>query len=680
MVELTREQRDRLRAEIVALGLPAAVRTTAALALPGLAPDPNQADVHRLAALLPDEAAGDDRLDELVRLMLREAAQGSTLAGMLDLPHSILGEDASGALSQLEAALDLNRTPDRALLDAYETRLLAVLDCPEEGGGRESCVLELECGAFVRAAELADAADDPRVGAWWDRAEAFLSQLEERGLSLPEDQGTRIRRRAAWCLETVELSGIRAFRELTWNTRGSARCGQWLFLLGENGTGKTALLQAIALAAGDAGMTGDLVRACHPRSPVLRFDAESGSVTLRARAPEDRQPPRVDLHWVQADGGIRRATARARAAWQAPFLVAYGARRGSTLGGLDAEMDLAADRGVRTLFDEKAVLVRASDWLLGLKARADDPGNPRRDRDGAFLQVVRETLVALLPGVAQLEISTETRHWFVLGDPTPDPPPSADGIPEPVAMRKVPLEALSDGYITTASWVIDMIARWAERARNLEYVVQGNFAQQMTGVALVDELDLHLHPRWQWELVDRLRTTFPRMTFVVTTHNPVTALNARPGEVYVLRWQLDENNTRTGQVELAPMDVPSGTDVGTLLRSPAFAGTPTISRAALQRIEEYQRAVLEGNPEQISRLQQGLDRPLEELLSEERRRLLFQFAAEQAMKPTVDYSHLMGELPAEYDDPGEDYSYLMDEGPAVGAELAADDSSTAPAS
>lgn len=47
-------------------------------------------------------------------------------------------------------------------------------------------------------------------------------------------------------------------------------------------------------------------------------------------------------------------------------------------------------------------------------------------------------------------------------------------------------------------------------------------------VILIDELDLHLHPKWQKEIVDDLKRTFPNCQFIVSTHSPfvIQSLNA----------------------------------------------------------------------------------------------------------------------------------------------------------
>jgi predicted ATP-binding protein involved in virulence len=51
------------------------------------------------------------------------------------------------------------------------------------------------------------------------------------------------------------------------------------------------------------------------------------------------------------------------------------------------------------------------------------------------------------------------------------------------------------------------------------------------GVALIDELELHLHPKWQREVRDKLLATFPNVQFVATTHSPFIIQSMKPGEL-----------------------------------------------------------------------------------------------------------------------------------------------------
>ncbi len=47
---------------------------------------------------------------------------------------------------------------------------------------------------------------------------------------------------------------------------------------------------------------------------------------------------------------------------------------------------------------------------------------------------------------------------------------------------------------------------------------------------MIDELDLHLHPKWQMRVVDDLKRTFPKIQFIVTTHSPLIIQSLKPDE------------------------------------------------------------------------------------------------------------------------------------------------------
>src|SRR5262249_34544057 len=99
----------------------------------------------------------------------------------------------------------------------------------------------------------------------------------------------------------------------------------------------------------------------------------------------------------------------------------------------------------------------------------------------------------------------------------------------------VRLAAMSDGYLTSLGWVLDMMARWLKHKQDAGRKIAQPFNKAMTGVVLLDELDMHLHPRWQVRVVRDLKQIFPRMTFVVTTHNPMTLVGAHKREIWTLQ-------------------------------------------------------------------------------------------------------------------------------------------------
>ncbi len=77
------------------------------------------------------------------------------------------------------------------------------------------------------------------------------------------------------------------------------------------------------------------------------------------------------------------------------------------------------------------------------------------------------------------------------------------------------LESQSSGYYWVLWLLLDLTVR------SLMLNPQMDSMEQLEGVVLIDEIDLHLHPRWQWNILDMLQKTFPSVQFIVTTHAPI---------------------------------------------------------------------------------------------------------------------------------------------------------------
>ena len=93
----------------------------------------------------------------------------------------------------------------------------------------------------------------------------------------------------------------------------------------------------------------------------------------------------------------------------------------------------------------------------------------------------------------------------------------------------MPLHALSDGYLAMAAWIGDLLFQVLEIFDDLA-------EEPLTarGLLLIDEVDLHLHPKLQRELLSFLNKWLPNFQFIVTTHSPMTAQQADDGELYCL--------------------------------------------------------------------------------------------------------------------------------------------------
>lgn len=90
-------------------------------------------------------------------------------------------------------------------------------------------------------------------------------------------------------------------------------------------------------------------------------------------------------------------------------------------------------------------------------------------------------------------------------------------------VREMRLEEMSDGYKIVIAMVADIASRMIEA--NPVTPQQPN-PLNASGIILIDEVDLHLHPKWQREILKQLKDTFPNIQFVVTTHSPVIVVGA----------------------------------------------------------------------------------------------------------------------------------------------------------
>jgi len=88
------------------------------------------------------------------------------------------------------------------------------------------------------------------------------------------------------------------------------------------------------------------------------------------------------------------------------------------------------------------------------------------------------------------------------------------------------LEDLSEGYRGNVLLITDML---------IKILGVGYTPETIEGIVLIDEFDKHLHPRWQSKLVNQLRDTFPKIQFIMTTHNPMSLLGRKANEITILK-------------------------------------------------------------------------------------------------------------------------------------------------
>ncbi|VVN33137.1 AAA family ATPase [Pseudomonas fluorescens] len=157
-----------------------------------------------------------------------------------------------------------------------------------------------------------------------------------------------------------------------------------------------------------------------------------------------------------------------------------------------------------------------------------------RDRQ---LTAVRGAIAAFMPGFSNLRVQRKPRLHMAI---------DKDG-------ATLNVSQLSQGEKSMMALVGDIARRLAMMNQSLENPLEGD------GIVLIDEVDLHLHPKWQRSLIRQLSETFPNCQFVLTTHSPLVISDAKDVLCYVLDdGELQERNGLYGldanQVLLEVMD------------------------------------------------------------------------------------------------------------------------------
>ena len=87
---------------------------------------------------------------------------------------------------------------------------------------------------------------------------------------------------------------------------------------------------------------------------------------------------------------------------------------------------------------------------------------------------------------------------------------------------------------------------------------RGGKLREVSGVALVDEIDLHLHPEWQRVVLPKLAKALPSMQFIVTTHSPLVVASLASANLFVLASEADAKGVGASTVHRLPDPVEIG--------------------------------------------------------------------------------------------------------------------------
>ncbi|MFO1499383.1 MAG: AAA family ATPase [Verrucomicrobiota bacterium] len=324
----------------------------------------------------------------------------------------------------------------------------------------------------------------------------------------------------------------------------------WKVLLGENGTGKSSVLQATALALAGAHSLRNLKITSwekilrRPRGN--RAGPKAGFVRVGLSTGDD-----VELRFNAKTAWFTSGPAGAQT-----LLRGYGPTRNlPTTRPPAGWKKVEAMVRIGNLFDSNDPMCSAERWLVNLEpARFNTAALALKDLLG-LQQGDRIRCVRRKPSL----IDSRKKQICVDFGPT-----------------TVGFDELSDGYQSMIALAVDIMAGLPKTSADF---------QSDTGIVLLDELGTHLHPRWRMRVVRSLQNAFPRLQFFASTHEPLCIRGLRRSEVSVLE--------RIGQhvIKIADEDLPDPEPmrIDQLLTSRYFGLESTIDPEMDRKFQEYYR-------------------------------------------------------------------------------------------
>jgi energy-coupling factor transporter ATP-binding protein EcfA2 len=355
-------------------------------------------------------------------------------------------------------------------------------------------------------------------------------------------------------LAEVELSNIRCFEKLNliFSNETQIEFTHWNTILGDNAAGKTTLLRSIALGLcpeSDAvalmrELPGEFVRSSATEGYIKLTLCPEGdlntryTITTKLTKSSEDSPERV-----------RQETEPKNFPWSDIFICAYGSYR-SAQAETSHETYRSID-AVRSLFDSKTSL--------------QNPELALRRRNSSTRKFLGKKLLNILMlDSLDYELKYDKTGLLLVGP-----------------WGQQPIASLSDGYRSTVQWVLDFLS-WAVYADRLTFMSDA----EIGGILLIDEIEQHLHPRWQRHIVRRLKEQFPSTQIIATTHTPLIAAGMADMEDGLL---IGLESNRGGQTIVQRIDQHKlvGMRADQVLTSEAFGLITSRSPGSEEKIDHY---------------------------------------------------------------------------------------------
>ena len=283
----------------------------------------------------------------------------------------------------------------------------------------------------------------------------------------------------------LRLKNIKCFKDIKIpfeDEKGNSKnCS---LIVGNNGEGKTTILRSLALSLCDEEEVGGLLLDLH--GSFLKEGAESGEIEVTLKDSSDKKYTIQTT--IQKDGKVAKET-KPEGNTEKIFAVGYGSSR-AIIGNIEGSSEYNLADSLYSLFNYEYGLQNPE--LVARRIKDFD-----RDEWDKCEKLLKEILMLS----SSDKIVFERNGFYV----------------DCANQGKIPFTALSDGYQSVSSLIFDFLS-W-------KLLDEENFdVENLSGIFIIDEIEQHLHPKWQRQILKILSEQLPNMQFVCSSHAPICAV------------------------------------------------------------------------------------------------------------------------------------------------------------
>ena len=386
----------------------------------------------------------------------------------------------------------------------------------------------------------------------------------------------------------LKIKNIKCFKEVEISFEENGLIKNWSLIVGNNGQGKTTILRSLALGLCDESGASALLAELH--GSILRENKKTGfiEVTLKSEDKNEKYKIKTEITLRGNNEAVSQIVYQVGSTNETTkpidanklnrdkiFAIGYGS--GRTITGTESYEEYAVVDSVYGLFNYKYPLQNAElgAWRIKSEKNLDELEN-----------CLKEILI--------LDNNDEIKL-------------SASGLRIKSKWGDMSLNSLSDGYQSLTTVIVDFLS-WKLLHESKKFNLT-----DVSGIFIIDEVEQHLHPKWQRNIIRILSERFPKIQFIGSTHTPICALGLND---LTCKSQLIKASYTNNHSEVETFDMKEaykGYRIDQILTSDIFELTSARSKSIEKKLTEYREIYLKGSSERTKDEKEKLANIKEEL-------------------------------------------------------------------